>query len=174
MLYYYLRFVRGSGGLLYDINQRSRNELFIVNILGLGFALGAWVLIAPPPLQGRYESAEALKNLIAFVLTALAISFIMLVNLLCWAINAYKKLSLHLASITATLTAAVYLVVVGEVQWDNALPYVVACTLGLPLVAWARHTLGAHTRSELVLGMLAGNLGAAAFCVIHYLTQEMG
>jgi membrane-associated phospholipid phosphatase len=126
------------------INTRQqRNSVYI---LAIGCAIIGYVVLAV---------LGAPKLLLAtFVSGLTAVIFYMVINL-------FWKISLHTAFIAASAT--VLIIVYGSIAvWTVVL---------VPLVAWARITMGLHTRAQVVVGAL---LSFSIVTVVFYLFGIIG
>lgn len=127
----------------FDVSKREQRPLlfFACTILCLWYIVGLLFLRGPLVL---------LLLVTSIIFSIVVISFI----------NTRIKASIHLATISAILTAIS--LISGRVN--------VFILLLIPLIAWARVTVRRHTVSETIVGALTGSLlTLAVYAIIKYL-----
>ncbi|MEW6755365.1 MAG: hypothetical protein AB1505_30945 [Candidatus Latescibacterota bacterium] len=77
-------------------------------------------------------------------------------TLLVWWINQYWKISIHAVGVSGAVS--LLLLIGGASLWP--------ALLALPLVAWARLHLRAHTVAQVAVGLLLGGISSALLCAL--------
>ena len=131
--------VRRGAARTLEVRERSKRALpFAVGVAGSLLAAWGFALVADGP-RG--------------VLVPLALWQALNVALL-WAITAgATKVSVHLYAVASSAAIAAWLAATGV---PALRPWAVGLALLVPLVAWARLRLGAHTRGQVALGAALG------------------
>ena len=109
-------------------------------------------------LSARFQ-ANPILNYITLI-TAFTI-------ILCWGLNIFTKLSLHLAGWAAFASSTIWFLKMG---WLQTPVYIVMSILLLGIVATARLKLKAHNGIELIVGTITGIL---AVILTNYLIFRM-
>jgi membrane-associated phospholipid phosphatase len=131
-------FIMRKLGLVESIEMRDSKERIIPMIGAMTFYLWAFMVVKKMHLP---------SGMVLFVLGAVITLF------LCFFINIFHKLSLHMAGISGLVIALlIHMFVLG---FDFRLPLVLAVLL-VGVIAWARLVLDAHSPTQLYAGFLVG------------------
>lgn len=143
-LLYLLSLVRQSR--VHSIEIRDRRERFRPFLVGLGFYMLAVVLLAATTTTAR--------SLVLAVLAGMILNALIVLTITIW-----WKISVHLTSLGGSV-AVLGFIVTSEWTAVSGTPWVlIGAAVGvllLPMLAWARIRVGAHTWAQTTAGALLG------------------
>lgn len=141
-------FIMRKLGLIQSVEMGDPKERIIPMIGVMTFYIWAFMVV---------KKMNMPSGMVVFVLGAVVTLF------LCFFINIYHKISLHMAGICGLVSALLlHMMILG---FDFRFPLVLGVFLA-GVVAWARLTLDAHTTRELVSGCLVGTISQMIALII--------